>query len=234
MGAEVWRSSNEWPPRGLDELRYQLAEDGQLIAETEAVEAAPGHDDYRVDTAIGSGPMSRWTALVGPTQRPTLYPNQKSFSKRSLSYTSRALTAPLEVTGHPIVTLHISSDGGDAAVFAVLEDVAPDESVHYVTEGSLRVLHRASITPSPPYRDAVPVRLYDRASAAPLGPGEVAKVSFDLLPTSYEFAAGHALRLSIAGTDADYFDPIEGVTNLRIHRGGETLSSLSLPTMSKR
>jgi hypothetical protein len=231
MGAEAWRSSSEWPPRGLDVLRYQLAENGQLVVETEV---APGHDDRIVDTALGSGPMSRWTALVGPTESATLYPNQQSFSNRSLSYTSLALTAPLEVTGHPIVTLHISSDGSDAAVFVVLEDVAPDKSVHYVTEGSLRVLHRASTSPSPPYKDAVPVRLYDRASAAPLEPGEVVKISFDLLPTSYEFAAGHALRLSITGTDADYFDPIEGATTLRIHWGGETLSSLSLPSMSKR
>jgi putative CocE/NonD family hydrolase len=144
------------------------------------------------------------------------------------------LTAPLEVTGHPIVTLHVSSDGNDAAVFAVLEDVAPDESVRYVTEGSLRVLHRASTTPSPPYADAVPVRLYDRSSAAPLEPGEVVEIGFDLLPTSYEFPAGHALRLSIAGIDADYFDAIEGATTLRIHRGGRTLSGLSLPIMPKR
>ena len=178
--------------------------------------------------------MSRWTALVGPTESATLYPNQQSFSNRSLSYTSSALAAPLEVTGHPIVTLHMSSDGGDAAVFVVLEDVAPDKSVYYVTEGSLRALHRASTTPSPPYRDAVPVRLYDRANAAPLEPGEVVEISFDLLPTSYEFAAGHALRLSIAATDADYFDPIEGTTTLRIHRGGETLSGLSVPIMSRR
>jgi putative CocE/NonD family hydrolase len=231
MGAEVWRSSSEWPPRGLGELRYQLAEGGQLIVETEV---APGHDDCHVDTALGSGPMSRWTALVGPTESAVLYPNQQSFSNRSLSYTSSALTTPLEVTGHPIVTLHISSDENDAAVFVVLEDVAPDKSVRYVTEGSLRVLHRASTTPSPPYGDAVPVRLYDRASAAPLEPGEVVEIGFDLLPTSYEFPAGHALRLSIAGIDADYFDPIEGATTLRIHRGGRTLSGLSLPIMPKR
>lgn len=231
MGTEVWRSSNEWPPKDLDELRYQLAEDGQL---TDATEVGSGHDIYNIDRELGSGPMSRWTALVGPTQSAVLYPNQESFSTRSLSYTTPPLTAPLEVTGHPLVTLHISGDAEDAAVYVVLEDVAPDKTVRYVTEGSLRALHRTSIASMPPYRDAVPVRLYDRASASKLTPNEIVKLRFDLLPTSHEFAAGHALRLSIAAVDADYFDPIEGATILRIHRGGGNASELSLPIMSGR
>jgi putative CocE/NonD family hydrolase len=231
MGTEVWRSSGGWPPRGLRKLRFQLAEEGRL---TDAPEVASGHDDYRVDAALGSGPMSRWTALVGPTGSAILYPNQERFSNRSLSYTSPSLPVPLEVTGHPMVTLHLSADADDAGVFVVLEDVAPDGSVHYVTEGSLRALHRRSIARSPPYRDAVPVRLYDRASASPLEPGEVAELRFDLLPTSYEFRAGHALRLSIAGIDADYFEPLEGARTLRVHRGGEHPSGLTLPVLSRR
>jgi hypothetical protein len=231
MGAEIWRSSSEWPPHDLEEIRFRLAEDGRL---TDAPEIASGHDDYHIDAALGSGRISRWTALVGPTESAILYPDQESFSNRSLSYTSPALSAPLEVTGHPMVTLYLSADAGDATVFVILEDVAPDQSVRYVTEGSLRALHRGSITASPPYRDAVPVRLYDRASAAPLGPDEVVELSFDLLPTSYEFAAGHALRLSIAGIDADYFDPVEGATNLRIHRGGGRPSALTVPILPKR
>ena len=231
MGAEVWRSSAEWPPRELEDHRFQLTGDGRL---TDTSEVASGHDVYRIDATLGSGPMTRWTALVGRTESAVLYPKQERFSNRSLSYTSPPVTKPLEVTGHPIVTLHLSADTEDAAVFVVLEDVAPDGSVHYVTEGSLRALHRRSITRSPPYRDAVPVRLYDRASAASLKSGEIAEFSFDLLPTSYEFPAGHAIRLSIAGIDADYFDPLEGAATLRIHRGGEHPSSLILPILHRR
>jgi hypothetical protein len=231
IGAEVWQSSSEWPPHEPDELRFRLAEDGRL---TDAPEIAIGHDDHHIDAALGSGPMSRWTALLGPTESAILYPDQESFSNRSLSYTSPPLSAPLEVTGHPMVTLYVSADADDATVFVVLEDVAPDKSIHYVTEGSLRALHRGSTKGSPPYRDAVPVRLYDRASAEPLGPDEVVELTFDLLPTSYEFAAGHALRLSIAGIDADYFDPVEGATNLRVHRGGKQPSELIVPILYTR
>lgn len=231
MGAETWRSSEEWPPDGLDEVRFHLAGDGRLTVEPEA---ASGREDYDVDPALGSGPMSRWTALVGPTETATLYANHERFSNRSLSYTSPPLSAPLEVTGHPTVTLYLSADAGDAAVFVFLEDVAPDQSVRYVTEGSLRALHRRSIMESAPYDDAVPVRLYDRASGAPLDPGETVELSFDLLPTSYEFPTGHALRLSITGADADYFEPVEGATTLRIRRGGEHPSVLNLPIRLRR
>lgn len=231
MGTEVWRSSDEWPPGGLEKLRFQLTGGGGL---TDAPEVARGHDAHRLDATLGTGPMSRWTALVGPTESPILYPNQERFSARALSYTSPPLPEPLEVTGHPMVTLYLSADANDAAVFVVLEDVAPDGSVRYVTEGSLRALHRRSITPSPPYRDAVAVRLYDRASAAPLESGEVAELSFDLLPTSYEFRVGHGVRLSVAGIDADYFDPLGDATTLRIHRGGEHPSGLTLPILPRR
>jgi putative CocE/NonD family hydrolase len=230
MGSEVWHSSAEWPPRGLETRRFQLAEDGRL---TDAPEVARGYDEYRVVATLGSGPMSRWTALVGPTESAVLYPNEERFSDQSLSYTSPPLSEPLEVTGHPMVTLHLSADANDADVFVVLEDVAPDGSVSYVTEGALRALHRHSITRSPPYRDAVPVRLYDRVSAVPLTPSQIAELRFDLLPTSYQFRAGHALRLSVAGIDADYFDPVEGATVLRVHWGGEHPSALNLPTMPR-
>ena len=64
--------------------------------------------------------------------------------------------------------------------------------------------------------------------------GAVVKLVFDLLPTSYEFSAGHSVRLSIAGVDADYFDHTESATTLRIHRGVEHPSGLTLPIRPRR
>ncbi len=228
MGAEVWRSADGWPPPGFDQRRYQLADDGRLLVETPA---GSGVDECKAEGKLGTGPMSRWTALVGPTESAVLYPEQARFSNRSLSYTSAPLAAPLEVTGHPVVSLYVSSDAEDGAVFVVLEDVAPDHSVHYVTEGSLRLLHRDSVTSTPPYWDVVPVRQYDRRSGAALDPGQVVEIQIDLLPTSYRFAAGHALRLSIGDVDADYFDVPEGAGDLRIHWGAPRPSGMVLPSV---
>ena len=64
-----------------------------------------------------------------------------------------------ELSGHPCVTLHLSASEADAALHVYLEDVAPDGTCRYVTEGMLRALHRKEC-PAPhasPGRRAVPL-----------------------------------------------------------------------------
>jgi putative CocE/NonD family hydrolase len=118
-------------------------------------------------------------------------------------------TAPLEaavtLTGHPVLTLLLSSSTPDAALHVYLEDVAPDGACRYVTEGMLRALHRAE-APSPALHKVVgPSRSFARADSRPLPVGEMVTLRFALLPTSWQFAAGHRIRLAIAGADCDNF-----------------------------
>src|SRR5207253_1744570 len=85
------------------------------------------------------------------------------------------LAAHQELSGHPCVTLHLSASEADAALHVYLEDVAPDGTCRYVTEGMLRALHRKECT-APDYHQVVgPFHSYTRADAAPLVPGEVAR-----------------------------------------------------------
>lgn len=66
----------------------------------------------------------------------------------------------------------------------------------------------------------------------PLIPGETAKLVFDLLPTSYLFRAGHAVRVAIAGADRDHFAPVPSQgASVRIHWGGGSASNISLPVV---
>jgi predicted acyl esterase len=44
-------------------------------------------------------------------------------------------TIPFEISGYPVVNMSIAFDSSDAAVFCYLEDVAPDGTVTYITEG---------------------------------------------------------------------------------------------------
>ena len=146
---------------------------------------------------------------------------------------SALLVADLEVTGHPRVVLYVAADAADAGVFVYLEDVAPDGRVEYVTEGMLRALHRK--TTGAPYRSPVPYRSFTRADGSPLVPGEPAILEIALYPTSYQFKAGHAIRLAVAGADVDHFAPVEpSPTALRIHRGDPHPSRIVLPTMPRR
>ena len=180
MGAEVWRAADRWPPPATP-VRWYLAE-GAALSETGP--SGDGEDRYTVDPEAGSGPASRWTALRGrPIHDP--YPDRAERDERLLVYTSAPLARDAEVTGHPVVTLYVASSASDGAFFVYLEDVAPDGSVVYVTEGMLRALHRR-YAPAAGDPLGIPRRSFKREDAAPLVPGEVAELELrsaaDLLP----------------------------------------------------
>jgi putative CocE/NonD family hydrolase len=228
MGAEQWRTADRWPPPDRP-TRWYLAEAGTL---TEAAPSRSGEDAYTVDFEAGSGPGSRWAALDGrPLREP--YPDRAKRDARLRVYDSPPLTAATEVTGHPQVTVWLRSTARDGALFAYLEDVAPDGSVRYVTEGMLRALHRRYSPPDPRDPVALPQRTFLRRDAEPLVPGEVAELRFELLPTSYVFAAGHRVRLALAGADRDHFAlvPADGPPTLHFQRGPVHASHLVLPVV---
>jgi predicted acyl esterase len=86
-------------------------------------------------------------------------------------------------------------------LFLYLEDVGPYGYSRYVTEGALRASHHA--LSEPPYElFGLP---YHRSFAEDLLPlaGEPVELIFELLPTSHIFAAGHRLRFTLTGADAD-------------------------------
>jgi hypothetical protein len=117
-------------------------------------------------------------------------------------------------------------------VFVYLEDVDPRGRIAYVTEGQLRMLHRRLSADPPAYRQAVPYRTFMRADAQPLAPGDIAELTFDLLPTSYVFDVGHRVRISIAGADASHFAVLPGgPSTLLMHRTRLHSSHIDLPVI---
>ncbi|MFO0604693.1 MAG: CocE/NonD family hydrolase C-terminal non-catalytic domain-containing protein [Polyangiales bacterium] len=74
------------------------------------------------------------------------------------------------------------------------------------------------------------VRSFRRADAAPLGEGEVAALTFELLPISHLWRRGHRVRLALAAGDADHFArPPEDRAVMRVHRTPSRASRLVLP-----
>jgi uncharacterized protein len=225
IGAEKWRAADRWPPPATP-VRWYAAESGALAPAPPS--AATGEDAHAVDFAAGTGADSRWGALRGrPIGRP--YPDRAEQDARLLTYTSAPLAAPLEVTGHPVVTIHVASTATDGAFFAYLEEVTPDGDVTYVTEGALRALHRKLA--AAPDALGLPQHTFRRADASPLVPGEIAELTFDLHPISYRFAAGSRIRLALAGADADHFAriPAEGPVAWRVQRNAAHATSVVLP-----
>jgi hypothetical protein len=227
-----WKEADSWPPPNTGMATYYLAAGNALSSDKPVIPA--GWDDYRVDYSAGTGAASRWDSLIGGLHNSNVYSDRVQQDEKLLVYTSDPLAEQMEVTGHPLVRLHFSCTARDGNIFAYLEDVDEQGGVTYVTEGMLRAIHRKLSMRTPPYRDLVPYRTFNRADAAPLQPGEVSELAFDLLPTSYLFRPGHRIRLALAGADKDHFFIPPGEPPVyRFYRDRELSSRIDLPVMAR-
>lgn len=228
MVEDKWKSATTWPPANSRRQKLFLGENGSLNHQEPA--ANNNADSYLVDRAIGSGEKSRWRCLA--KKMAVDYGDRRGFDKKLSTYTSPPLARDKEVTGHPIVTLHISADKKDAQVFVYLEDVDENGRVAYVTEGMLRAIHRKITTDKPPYITPGIYRSFLKADAMPLNPGEIAELKFDLLPVSWLFKKGHSIRIAISGADKDHFRFLPGdPPTITIHRSPAHPSRIELPVV---
>ena len=100
-----------------------------------------GADSYTVDLTTTTGITTRWDNAVGGAPL-MIYPDLTPNDARSLTYTTPPLDADLNVTGHPLVTLWLSSSTNDADVIVLLQEVDAAGVSHYISEGVLRASHR--------------------------------------------------------------------------------------------
>lgn len=231
IGAEAWHHADAWPPGGVRMRRWYLRAAGALAPEPPSDDEAP--DVYEVDFDATTGPSSRWRTLIGGP--PVLYPDRAEQDERLLVYESAPLREDTEVTGTPVVTLRVRSSAPDGAFFAYLEDVAPDGSVTYLTEGMLRGLHRR-VAPEPAPGIGGPLHTYTRADAREMIPGEPTELAFSMFPISTLFEAGHRIRIAIAGADRDTFRriPAEGAVTMTVEHSRTSVSFVDLPTARRR
>ncbi|MGH9959591.1 MAG: CocE/NonD family hydrolase, partial [Pyrinomonadaceae bacterium] len=231
MGEELWHSASTWPLRQTRKQTWFFATDNMLSTKRPAL--AKALDTYLVDYTAGTGNSARWNTLVGGP--PVEYPDRKAEDRKLLTYTSEPLERDMEVTGHPVVTLFLSSTAADGQFFVYLEEVDEKGGVRYVTEGQLRALHRRLSGTRPPNKSVAPYRTYLRRDGKALAPGQITQLTFDLLPTSYLFRKGRKVRIAIAGADKDHFNPLAGSPpQLQFYRGGAYLSRIELPLIPRR
>jgi putative CocE/NonD family hydrolase len=229
MGEEAWNHANRWPPEGIRTVPWYLGSDGELVR---TPGSAPGADRYEVDFTVGTGAWSRFGSMRG---RPHGRPDRRACAGRRLSYTGAPLAEAVEVTGDPVVHLELTTTATDGALIVYLEDVAPDGTILPVTEGHLRLRHRSASRQTPTFWHPGPWHSCDRHEAVPTEPGQTMSVGFALHPISWLFGSGHAIRMSVAGADADNFAPISAdeAPVLTVHTGGEQPSRLELPVIAR-
>jgi predicted acyl esterase len=87
----------------------------------------------------------------------------------------------------------------------------------------------------PPYLQIGPYHTFNRRDARSLAPGQIAELTFDLIPTSNLFRKGHHTRIAIAGADKDHFAPLEGdAPTVQFYRDAMRTSRIVLPVIPRR
>jgi hypothetical protein len=159
------------------------------------------------------------------------YPDWSERQDAMLSFTTPPLEEAVELTGHAIVSLRVSTSERDGSVFAYLSEIEADGRARYVTEGGLRMLHRALAEPPESYKATWPWRTFHRADARLMEPGVPDELRFALVPVSWRFAKGSRVRLSIAGADGEHFAqvPHGRPPRFEVVVGGKDGSFIELP-----
>jgi len=225
LGKNRWNTTTQWPLSQTQYRRWYLSSNHQLTQDRPSI--GQGDDIYQVDNTATTGRFNRWYAQ-SPDQ-PVLFPDRQQEDKKLLVYDTPPLAQDTEITGHPLVSLWLSSSASDGHFFAYLETIDPDGRVRLLTEGQLRGLHRKVSTDTPPYHFFGPYHSLKQQDAEPLVPNAVTEISFDLLPISVWLKKGQRIRLAIAGADADTFDPLDNKANLRVERNAIHASYIELP-----
>jgi putative CocE/NonD family hydrolase len=230
LAEDKWKKTSVWPVAGTTSQRFYFGANGAL-ARSRPTDT--GDDRYQVDFGTTTGVKNRWYTQLGGFD--VVYEDRAEQDRRMLTYTTGPLPTDLEVTGQAVITLEVTSTAADGNFLVYLEDVSPQGTSTYVTEGMLRGLHRKLSNDPPPYRTTYPYRSYLKKDGQPLVPGQPATLTFQLLPTSVLFRAGHRIRIAIAGADKDTFQrlPVQGDVTITVRRGGVKGSFIELPVVPR-
>jgi len=180
MGENIWREARDWPPPSTP-TPYYLEAGGGLSARPPA--APEGATLFRSDPDSPAPIPGR--AFPGATDGRAYeqHPDVKSF-------TTPALTKPVEWSGKLKAELYLSSDARDTDIIVRVNDVHPDGRSILLLDGIFRTRYREGFE-----------------KEVLLDPGVVVPLRFDLGWLSQVFPAGHRIRITVSSTGADLYEP---------------------------
>jgi uncharacterized protein len=195
-----WVAEPAWPPQKIHPLTYYLSEN-RLTAAPEAQK-----DVKLVGVQANGTGAGVWCPYGNTTGMPT---DQRSDDGLSLSFTSAAMTQPMEILGFPEVQLKLSVDRPDALLAVRLCDVAPDGASRLVSWGLLNLTHRDG---------------HDHVEA--LEAGRVYTVKVQLNVAAHHLATGHRWRVAISPTYWPHAWPSPAPVRLVLSTGTDCLLNL--------
>jgi uncharacterized protein len=196
MGANRWRTADDWPLPGTDFQEWYLHSDGRanslngdggLSRESPADEPPDSYvyNPRNPVPTLGGGLCCNAVFTLGGAydQRPV------EAREDVLVYTSAPLEQDTEVTGPLKVVLHAASSAEDTDFTAKLVDVHPCGFAQNLNDGIIRARYRNSMS-----------------EPALLSPGEIVEYDIDLVATSNLFRPGHRIRIEISSSNFPRFD----------------------------
>jgi len=236
---EAWQTSDQWPlaKQKLKPFYFSKGKTGSVASvndgflTTESPTAPDAFDVYTVDYTTTSGEKSRWVAVEEEHD----YPDMRANDEKALTYTTSPLETDVEVTGHPVVHLWLTTDAPDLDVFVYLEEVDRSGKSTYITEGTLRASHR-NLSKAPFNNLGLPYHSHYKSDLTPIPAGEPVELAFSLLPTSYQFHKESRIRITVVCADADNFDTpvIDPVPKLQLLRSINHPSFIQFPVAQSR
>ena len=248
-GTNTWRRLRAWPS-GCDS--------GCTMRPTPLFLLSGGRAGFTAPRA-GDAPSTEW--ISDPARpvpyrsrpiRPTedgngeswarwLVDDQRDAASRTdvLTFVSPPLTAPLKVSGTPVVNLTASTTGTDADWVVKLIDVYPDEVAAEPAMGGYQLMVSADVLRGR-YRE-------DPAVARPIPAGAPLPYRFDLPTVNHVFLPGHRVMVQVQSSWFPLYDrnPQTFVPSIfearpedyrkathRVHHAPGQASSLELPVVS--
>ena len=145
-------------------------------------------------------------------QSADLPPDQRGEDGLSITSTPGPLKEPLEILGHPEVSLELAVDKQAALIAVRLCEVLPDGRSTLITRGLLNLTHRKS-----------------HEQAEPLQPGERFRVVVPLKAIAHAFTTGNRIRVAISPTYWPWAWPSPEPVKLTVFSG-----TLTLPERPRR
>jgi X-Pro dipeptidyl-peptidase len=223
----------------MDEPRVDIERSAD-VWETYADWPVPGKADTEVFLQPGAGgagglrlvPVERPATASfqdSPTQsQNAMILNPDVVQPNRLAFLSAPLTAPLHISGTPVVRLRVTADQADTNLGAILVDYGTAERVNHRAsgEGIVTLETQDCWGESSPTDDGCYKQTQKRVAtsdvelvtkgiqdalnrqsirtAVPLVPGEAYNYSFPLLPEDYVFQPGHRIGVVVVGSYPQY------------------------------
>jgi putative CocE/NonD family hydrolase len=207
-GANRWQSLADWPTACATGCAPKATplylEADSKLAFTPPVAGSSPFDEYVSDPAKPVPYRTRPSQPVGYTPNLSwvrwLVDDQREFSGRTdvVSFTSDALTAPLRISGEPIVHLIASTSGTDSDWVVKLIDVYPDEVAGDPDLGGYQLPVAMDIFRGR-YRESL-------SEAKPLTPNQPLDYRFSLPTANHLFLPGHRIMVQVQSSWFPLYD----------------------------